>query len=161
MKKVMLFLMVLIFSFGVANAQRTGVIVGAGTIWTDSLGFSTDGGGTDGDNDSSWVFDTRFSHNWYKIIMEGNTNSPVDSVYMRSGSVRYNEAKVPVDTIWGSWIAIKDSAWGDINVMINNTVGKDFLVFSPVMQLWEFGLLNHRGGLVTRNVTLTVQAVKQ
>ena len=161
MKKMMFFLAVLIFNFGVTNAQRTGVEEGAGTIWTDSLGYSTDGGGTDGDNDSSWVMDTKFSSDWYKVFFKGNANSPVDSVYARTGSTQYNEAKTMIDSVWGSWTLVKDSVWGNINTMINNTVGKDFLIFSPVVQLIEFKLLNHRGGLVTRNIEITVQAIKQ
>lgn len=160
MRKVMFFLIVLIFSFGVTNAQRTGVNTGNGTIWSDSLGYSTNGGGTDGDNDSSWVFDTKFAHSWFKVFIKGNANSPVDSAFMRTGSLTYDEAKNIIDTVWGSWLALKDSSWSDVNVMINNTVGKDYLVFCPVVQLLEFGLLNQRGGLVTRNLSITVQAVK-
>lgn len=140
----------------ISFAQTTGKAVGSGYVWTDSLGY-----GSVAASDSVWIINLNFSNGWYRVFFEGNTNSPVDSVYLQLGSIRYNQAKVAVDTVWGSWTTLKDSVWGDINTMVNNTVGKDFLVFSPVAQLARFTLLNDRITLVTRNSVLTLQAVRK
>ena len=153
MKKLILTLVLLT---GYAFGQTNGISVGAGTVWTDTLGYTT----LDETSDSVLTLDTRFSKDWYRIIVDGNANSPVDSFYYQHGTVRYSQAGAPVDTMWGSWGAVKDSAWGDINTMINNSVGKDFLLFSPVHQLLRFTLLNHRGGLAGRNCVITIQAIK-
>ena len=140
-------------------AQTRGTSEGAGYIWTDSLGYqSGDEAGVAAD--SAFIIDVRFSKSWYRIFVAGNANSPVDSFYLQLGSVRYNEGGVAQDTTWGSWTLVKDSVWGDINTMINNVVGKDFLVFSPIAQLMKYALLNDRATLNTRNVVITIQAIK-
>ena len=157
MKKIVLFLIALIFSLGVVYAQTTGEIVGEGAIWTDSLGYTN----LDEDSDSVWVYDMKFAYNWYKIFVEGNANSPVDSFYFRTGSIRYTEAKVETDTVWGSWTPVQDSLFNSIHTMINNSVGKDFLVYTPVAQLVELVLLNTRADLDTRTLVFTIQALKR
>ena len=153
MKKLILAILLLT---GVSFAQTGGVSISGNSIWTDSLGY-----GTVATSDSVWILKNDFSYEWYRIFVEGNANSPVDSFVVQAGTIRYNEkTKAAVDTIWGSFATVKDSAWGSINTMINNTVGKDFTLFNPAAQLLKFSLLNHRGGLVTRNVTITINAKK-
>jgi len=153
MKELILILVLLIAGFTLA--QTKGKQIGGGTVWTDSLGY-----GTVATSDSVWILNTNFAHGWYRIFVEGNANSPVDSFIVQAGTVRYDESRDAQDTIWGSYCALKDSAWGDLNVMINNSVGKDFLMFVPMAQLLRFSLLNHRGGLVTRNSVITINAKK-
>ena len=152
MKKILiLFLLIAGMSF----AQTKGKLVGGGTVWTDSLGY-----GVVATSDSVWILDTNFANEWYRIFIKGNTNSPVDSIIIQAGTVRYSEGKAAIDTVWGSWSTVKDSVWGSINTIINNTVGKDFTLFNPATQLLKFSLLNHRAGLVTRNVAITIDAKK-
>ena len=153
MKKVLLFLILLT---GIGLAQTNGKLVGDGVVWTDSLGYTN----LDETSDSILTIDMNFSKGWINVFVKGNANSPVDSFYVQAGSVRYSQNGVPKDTVWGSWVAIKDSSWTDINTMINNTVGKDFLFFRPVTQLLQFTLLNARANLVTRNCVLTIQGKK-
>ncbi len=149
--------LILMLFTSMAFAQTGGKLVGGGVVWTDSLGYGTAGTAVD---DSVIVLDVNFANSWYKIIVEGNANAQADSFAVQSGSVRYSQGGKAIDTVWGSWMAVKDSAWGDINTMINNTVGKDFLLFSPVVQLLKFTLLNYRAAIPTRNCVITIQAVK-
>ena len=157
--KKLIFLIILLA--GVTLGQTKGKQVSDGTIWTDSLGF-----GTVATSDSVWIFNANFSHDWYRFVVEGNSNSPVDSVKVQAGTIRYTQAGVAVDTMWGSWATLKDSVWNDINTIVNNSVGRDFLLFNPVVQLLKLSLLNewnvavYNGADVTRNVTITIQAVK-
>ena len=145
---------------GLTIAQTTGVMHKGMTIWTDSIGYTN----LSETSDSVLILDTKL-YDWFRIFLAGNTNSQVDSIYAQAGSLRFNESKSQVDTVWGSWVALKDSAWTDTNIMINNSVGKDWLLFSPVTRLLRFALLNERdvavydGALVTRNCVITINAV--
>lgn len=154
MKKLILLALLGIFSIPIF-AQMNGKSVGEGVIWTDSIKYSTSVA------DSSWKINLNFANEWYRIFIKGNANSPVDSVNARLGSITYNEAGRAVDTVWGSWAALKDSSWSDVNTIVNNTVGKDYLLFAPTVQLLELRLLNHRATLPTRVATLTINAVKK
>ena len=169
MKKLILILM--LFA-GISFAQTNGKEIGGGTVWTDSLGYTTypdTAASIDGAfiadsidiSDSVLVIDMNFSQAWYRIFLKGNANAQADSIYYQHGSVRYSQAKAAVDTVWGSWGTVRDSAWTASNIMINNTVGKDFLLFSPIHQLLRFTLLNYRAAIPTRNCVITIQAVKK
>ena len=153
--KKLIFLIIILLA-GLTFGQTNGKQVSNGTIWTDSLGYTN----LNETSDSVLILNANFSHNWYKIIVAGNANAQADSFVVQSGSVRYDQARDAQDTVWGSWMAVKDSAWTDINYMINNTVGKDFLLFSPVVQLLKFTLLNYRAAIPTRNCVITIQAIK-
>ena len=153
MKKLIMFLAILFTGLGIA--QTDGIIRGGGYVWTDSLGY-----GVVATSDSVWIIHTNMLHDWYRFFVEGNANSPVDSFHVEAGAVRYSEGGTQQDTVWGSFIALKDSAWGDVNVVVNNSVGKDYLVFAPMAQLLRFTLDNHRATLVTRNVVITLNGKK-
>ena len=154
MKKLILYLatllgLVLILNYA-SYAQTKGKSVGGGTVWTDSLGYTN----LDETSDSILVMNMNFSKGWIHIFVKGNATAQADSFYVQAGSVRYTQAKVATDTVWGSWAAFKDSAWTDTNIMINNTVGKDYLLFRPITQLLRFTLLNYRAAIPTRNMKL-------
>ena len=153
MKKLIILIMLMA---GFALGQTNGVTVGAGTVWTDTLGYTT----LSETSDSVLILDTRFSKDWYRIFVKGNATSEADSFYVQHGSVRYDQAGTAQDTVWGSWATVKDSAWSDHNTMINNTVGKDFLLFSPIHQLLKFTLLNYRAAEADRNCVISIQAIK-
>ncbi len=154
MKKLVLFLILMV---GVSFAQRERIAaIGNGVVYNDTLSYTT----AAEPSDSMWIIDTKFNNDWYRFFLKGNANSPVDSVYYQHGTINYDQAEVAVDTFWGSWGAVKDSSWTDINTMINNTVGKDFILFSPIHQLLRFAILNHRGSLPTRTIEVTLQATK-
>jgi len=158
MKKLILLVLLMAgFTLGQSSGEPffNGKQIGGGTVWSDTLSYNN-GAGT---SDSVLIFNVNFSHDWYRFIAEGDTNTLADSFYVEHGSVRYDIGGSAVDTIWGSWATVKDSVWGDINTMINNTVGKDFLLFSPVAQLLRFTLLNHRGSSPNRSVRLTIQGI--
>lgn len=154
MKKLILFL--ILFIPLCMQAQTNGKSTGGGYVWTDTLGYTN----LDETEDSILVINMNFSKGWIHIFVEGNATAQADSFYVQAGSVRYTQAGAATDTVWGSWAALKDSAWNDTNIMINNTVGKDFLLFRPVTQLLRFTLLNFRAGIPTRNCVLTIQALR-
>jgi hypothetical protein len=152
------FLIALIFT-GFTMAQSNGQAIGDATIWTDSLGYS--GSDTLVVADSSFILKVDFNNEWYKVFVKGNANSSVDSIYVQAGAVRYNNYGTPLDTVWGSYTTLKDSAWNSVNVIVNNTVGKDYMIYTPVAELLKFQLLNYRAALTTRNVVLTIQALRK
>lgn len=152
MKKLLLFLLLLA---GVTFAQTNGKAIGNASVWTDSLGY-----GVVATSDSVWILKTDFANTWYRLFIKGNANSPVDSIYAQVGSIRYRESGQAVDTVWGSWSTVKDSVWESANTMVNNSVGKDFTLYVPAVQLLKLSLLNHRATLVTRNVVITINATR-
>ena len=158
MKKLILILVLLIAGFTLA--QTKGKEISNAVVWTDTLGYTTLAPTTAVPIDSVWILNTNFAHGWYRLFMKGNANAQADSVVVQVGTVRYDEARDPQDTVWGSWSALKDSAWGDLNVMVNNTVGKDFLMFVPMAQLLKFTLLNYRAAIPNRNCVITINAIK-
>ena len=137
-------------------AQTAGKLVGGGTVWTDSLGY-----GVVATSDSVWILNVNFAYDWFRIFVKGNANDAVDSIGLQAGSVRYNESRAAVDTVWGSYSTVKDSVWDSINIMVNNSTGKDFTLFNPSVQLLKFSLLNYRALLTTRNVTITINATRK
>lgn len=154
MKKIiLLFVMTLA---GIAFSQSTGVVEGNGVIWTDSLGYTKYAE----TKDSVWILKTNFLYNDYRIFIKGNANTTVDSLRCYSGTIRYRENKTPVDTIWGSQIALKDSAGNTVYTIINNTVGKDYTMTRPATQLFKIALLNYRAAKPLRNTVLTINAGK-
>ena len=159
MKTFFAILILSISLIGIGNAQSNGLPIGDATIWTDSLGYS--GSDTLVVADSVFIIKPDFNNEWYRVFVKGDANSSVDSIYIQAGAIRYSNVGTAIDTVWGSYSTLKDSAWGSINVIVNNSVGKDFTIFNPVTQLLKFGLLNYREALPTRNVTLTIQALRR
>jgi len=129
-------------------AQINGVQHGQGTIRSDSVYF---GAGT-ATVDSVKIYDFRFANYWYSIVFEGNANSPVDSVIITKGTLRFNDAGVLQDTVWGNQINWKDSTWTDVNTLINNTVGVHYTAFEPVVNLLKIEFLNAWANLNTRKL---------
>ena len=156
MKQLLAILILSISLIGIGNAQTGGKSIGDASIWTDSLGF-----GSVATSDSVWILDTGFSNDWYRIFIEGNANSAVDSIIVQAGTVRYSQAKAPIDTLWGSYATLKDSAWESVNVIVNSAVDSDYTLFNPAAQLLKFSLMNYREALITRNVTITVNATRK
>ncbi len=152
----MKYLIMFLILTGLTFAQTGGKLVGDGAVWTDSLGYTN----LDETSDSVLILETRH-YNWFKIFLDGNSNAQADSLYLQSGSFVWSEVDTVADTVWGSWAALKDSAWTDTNIMINNTVGKHYLLFDPVSDLLRFTLLNYRAAIPTRNCRITIKAVKQ
>jgi len=156
MKKLFATLILSILLIGGLNAQTGGVAIGNATVWTDSLGY-----GEVAASDSVWILNVGFANEWYRIFLEGNANSSVDSVAVQTGSVRYNEAKTAVDTVWGSYTGVKIAAGTYVVRMVNTSLGADFILDAPPIQLLKFSLMNHRASLTTRNVTITINATRK
>ena len=149
MKKIIFAVLLLA---GISFGQTTGISEGDGNIWTDSLYYGVPG-------DSVWILQTNFAHNEYRFFLKGNANSPVDSIGLQLGSVRYNNGGIPIDTVWGSYTGLTVAA-GTVAVrMVNTSGGVDFLLKSSA-QLLKISLLNHRATLATRKITLTMNARK-
>ena len=158
MKKLILAL--LLFT-GFAFAQTREYRLNNGSVWTDTLGYTN----VDQTKDSVLILDVGLRFNWFRVAFEGNGNSPVDSLYVQAGYVRYSSVpgtrQTAQDTIWGSWLPVQDSLFNSIHVMINNSVGKDFLIYTPLAHLLRFSILNTRLDLVTRDCVITINAIKR
>ena len=156
MNRILLFFFV--FSL-TCFAQSYGIIMTSKVItWTDSLQYQTD---AVAGKDSVWVVPINFRCDMFRVYLDANSNSPVDSVGIELGARVYNTSNVCVDTTWGSYIAVKDSGWNTLNVLVNKSTGKDYsLYFMPPVDLMKFTLLNYRAAVPTRKVRVTLQGTK-
>jgi len=150
MKKLILFLILLT---GAVFAQSNGKIVGGGFVWSDSLYYENDADGGDSTN----IYNMNFNHDNYQIIFEGASDSTADSSIATLGTVRYSDYGVPIDTIWGNQIGVKDSSGTVVNTMINNTIGTHY-IFSLPVQLLKIELINTVTPDDDRKVDYIIQA---
>ena len=156
MKNILLFILLFAgFTVAQENAKLINVETG-GYVLTDSLGYTN----LDETSDSVIVLNMNFTKSKIRIFVTGNANTTLDSIHVRQGSYIYNTSGTVVGTTYGSWASLSDSAGTATNIIINNTVGKDYTLKSSVVQLLQFVLMNHRPTLVTRNVQITIQAIK-
>ena len=160
MKKILSIVLILLavcsFSFG----QSNGLVMTSKVItWTDSLGYS--GSDTLTVADSVWIIPVNYRADYFRIYLDANSNSAVDSIGVELGARVYTSAGVCTDTTWGSYTAIKDSGLNTLNVMVNNEGGKDYTLWNlPPVDLMKLSLLNYRVAVLTRNVRVTVQGTK-
>jgi len=156
MKHLLLFLLLTISVLG----QTTGKFVGSSMVITDSLRYVTTGTA-----DSVMIVDLGFNFNWVRIFVQGNANDPVDSIGVKFGTIRYRPETggsrmfVPVDTVWGGYVPLKDLTWETTNTIVNSSAGKDYFILAPKPQLIWIGLLNFR--VAPRTSTITIQATKE
>jgi hypothetical protein len=151
-----LFLFILV---GVSNAQQKGYAIGDVTVWTDSLGFSDSAPVNTAD--SVFILKPDFAYESFRILLEGNANSSVDSIAIQVGAITYNNYNKAVDTLWGSYTGVKIAAGTIVVRLVNTTAGADFTLETPPVQYLKFSLMNYRSALTTRNVYLTVQGIKR
>lgn len=158
MKKLLLLIMFgLLFVTNVYS--QTPIDIGDnGTVWNDSLYC---GGTTIGD--SVYIIDLNMEYEWVKIFLEGDTNSPVDSLALREGTNVYsNLIGQPTNTyIWGSLASLRDSSDTKSTTMVNNTTGKSFTLWDPPMTVYKLYFLNYWGTATTRNCTFSIVAKKK
>lgn len=157
MKRLILIMAILTpLSFAQMNGKW--VIDGSFRTYTDSLQYQTD---VVASKDSVWILSFNWNPDAVRIYIKGNSNNPVDSIGVQFGYDVYNESGTVVATQYGSWTALKDSAWNTVSTIVNNTVGKDYAVYQfPSYGKLKFTLRNHRGTLTTRKAQITVQAWK-
>lgn len=158
--KKLLVLFALLFVTNV-YAQTPIEIGDFGVVYNDSIYCL----GTVAGGDSIYEFDLNFEAEWVKIFIEGDANDPVDSIVMKEGIYKYsnltgNPSGGTNPVLWGSLVALKDSAQANTNVMINNTVGKSYTLWNPPMGVYKLYFLNDWTVLKTRNATFSV-AVKK
>lgn len=156
MKKIIL-LIVLLTTLAYSQSGGKWIIDYKCRTYTDSLQFKTD---VDTTKDSVWNLTMTFNPKTVKIFIKGNSNSTADSISVQFGYDVYNELGTSiVETNWGCQTSVKDSAWNTVNVLVNNTTGKDYTLFNlPAFNKLKFSLLNYRAAVPTRKVQLTVQA---
>ena len=156
MKKLLSIIILSISLIGIGNAQTTGKLVSNGTVWSDSLGY-----GSVATSDSVLILDVNFVYESYRIFLEGNANSSVDSVAVQVGSVGYNESLAAVDTVWGSYTGLKIAAGTYAVRMVNTATGADFILADAPIQLLKFSLMNYRAALLTRNVRIIINGLRK
>ena len=99
--------------------------------------------------------------NLAEVFIEGNSNSPVDTIVFRSGGKIYGNTTLAVsDTSWGSDTPLKDSTGTIINIIVNQSTGKHFFIYEPLLDLIEARLTNYRAEDPTRSVTITIKTKK-
>lgn len=154
MKKLFLFL----FIPFILSAQSW-IPQGNGYTYTVTIKY---GGAATSDSIENVDFDMQYGE-LASMWVIGNSNDPVDSFYVKTGGKSILVSGVtPDDTAWGGYATLKDSA-GNIQsglAIVNNTTGKRFWFFEPVLDVLEFGLLNHRGTLATRSITFVLKTKK-
>ena len=155
MKILTLILLLAIASIGFA--QSGGIIITSkASVFADSLQYEVSD--TLNQKDSVYIINTNLKFEYARIIIKGSANSPVDSLGIQLGGIRYNNDGTAIDTLWGSFVSLKDSAWNTVQTIVNNTVGKDYSLYTmPVFQLMKVSILNHRATLVTRKLDILVE----
>lgn len=157
MKKILVLFLVMIVSY-LSFAQREIQMTSKDYVWTDSLQYQND---AVAGKDSVWIIPVNFRAGSFRIYLDGNANSPVDSISIELGAIVYEDDGDKVDTTWGSAIAVKDSAWNTLQTLVNKSTSKDYSsYFMPPVELMRLSLLNHRGTAVTRKVRVTVHGTK-
>jgi len=154
--KALFAILLSVIMIGSINAQTTGKLVSNGTVWSDSLGY-----GSVATSDSVLILDVNFVYESYRIFLEGNANSSVDSVAVQVGSVGYNESLAAVDTVWGSYTGLKIAAGTYAVRMVNTATGADFILADAPIQLLKFSLMNYRAALLTRNVRIIINGLRK
>lgn len=150
-----LVLIMILFISGLSYNQTLTNVGNGGRIITDSLYY-----GTPGDSVTIYNFETDYTS--LRIIIKGNANATADTIAIREGTIRYDNNNNPIDTIWGSLVALKDSAFNTTNFVINNTLGKSFSLYTlPVGTLYKFYLTNYRATVPTRKVHYAIIGRKE
>jgi hypothetical protein len=154
MKKVFILITLLLAT---SAFSQTPIELGKfGTVYNDSIYC----GGT-AIGDSVYEFSLDFECEWMKVFIEGDANSPVDSIIFQEGSRKYSnltqhESGGVNPVMWGSYCTFKDSALNTVNVLVNNTVGKSWTLWNPPMSDYKIYFANHWGTLPTRNATFSI-----
>lgn len=156
MKKLIITIAILLLSI-VSFAQTPHDIGKFGTQWNDSLYC----GGTVA-GDSVYTIDLNLEYEWVKIFVKGNANNTVDSLALREGApTRSNLTGQPTGTtIWGSLVALKDSALNTINVMVNDATGKSFTIWNPAIGTYKLYFTNYWATNKTRKMSFVIIAKK-
>ena len=147
----------LLFLLTISISAQSWIPQGNGYTYSFDLKY---GGSATSDSIAHIDFDLQYG-NITTIIVEGNANDPVDSIYIRYGAKQIDSyGSAPSDTIWGSYAALKDSSGKIVNVIVNQSTGKHFFIYEPALDVLEIGLLNHRPTLDDRKVELTIKTRK-
>lgn len=152
MKKILLTLLLA----GITYSQSW-IPQGSGFTFTMTLAYSNAGA-----SDSVETADLDLQYgDMVEIWVLGNSNATGDSIRIRSGAKSYLVAgATPDDTVYGSAMALKDSAGNIQNTIVNNTVGKHYWIYEPLADVLRFELINYRAAVPTRSVTLVIKTRK-
>lgn len=159
MKKLIITIAILLLS--IASFAQTPHQFGngkTGTQWNDSLYC----GGTVA-GDSVYTIDLNLEYEWMKIFIKGNANNTVDSLKITEGAPTFSNLTLQPtgETIWGSYVALKDSGLNTVNVMVNNTVGKSFTLWNPAIGTYKMEFLNYWATNKTRKMSFVIIAKKK
>lgn len=149
---------VLVLLFSAISLAQTLVPQGNGYTYTFDIKY----GGAATQDSVEWLDLNLDYGDLVQFWVEGNANSSVDSIYVRSGAKDISSyGTAPADTVWGNYATLGDSVYGSISSpIVNSARGKHFFLKQPVIDMLEFGLLNYRGALPTRSVTIVMKIKK-
>ena len=151
MKKLLLFL----FIPFILSAQNW-IPQGSGYTYTITIKY---GGTATSDSVENVDLDLQYG-DLTSIFVEGNANG-TDSIMVRAGAKSFLVSGITAsDTVWGSYVPLKDSSGTVVNTIVNNTVGKHYWISEPNQDVLQFQLKNYRAALITRSVTLVIKTKK-
>ena len=152
MKKLFLIL----FAFTIQLSAQNWIPQGNGYTYTVTIKY---GGVATSDSIENVDLDLQYG-DFTSIFVEGNANG-TDSVVVRAGAKSFLVAGITAsDTVWGSYVPLKDSSGTVVNTIVNNTVGKHYWISEPNQDVLQFQLINYRAALATRSVTLVIKTKK-
>lgn len=135
-------------------SAQTWIPQGSGYTFTMTLAYATSVAGSDSVETAD--LDLQYG-DMVEIWIKGNSNVS-DSIGIRSGAKSILVAgATPSETIYGSFVALKDSNGSIQNTIVNNTVGKHYWLFEPLADVLRFQILNYRAAYPTRSVTLVIK----
>ena len=131
--------------------------MGGGVSWGDSVYY----GGGSAAGDSVKLYRVNLRHTWYSIIFQGNANTTTDSIIVTKGATIRNHSGDSTGFYWGNQISWKDSVWGGVNTLINNTIGVHYTAFEPVVEFIKIEFLNDFATDSDRKLRYVLQAIKR
>ena len=144
---------------GISLAQTTGIMVGDGMIWSDSLTTI----GATAVSDSVYEIDMNYAYSFPTITVVDTGTSITDSIKVYKGRYTYVSSRGTVlDTIWNSdALPVKDNIWGnDTTLVAGAGKTKTYTILDPSIRLLK--VLRVNAQVVPRTkVEIIIEAIKQ
>jgi len=156
MKKLILILM--LFA-GISFAQTTGIMVGDGMMWSDSLKTYS----ATATSDSVYEIDMNYAYSFPTITVVDTGTSITDSVKIYKGRYTYVSSRgTPVDTVWNTEASpVKDNIWGnDTTLVVGAGKTRTYTILDPSIRLLRVLRVNAQVVAGTKT-DIIIEAIKQ
>ena len=155
MKKLII-LLVLIAGFTLA--QTTGMMVGDGMIWSDSLTTYSAASASD----SVYEIDMNYAYSYPTITVVDTGTSITDSIKVYKGRYTYASSRgTVIDTIWNiDALPVKNNIWGADTTLVGAGTVRTYTILDPSIRLLRVLRVNSQvvAGI---KMEIIIEAIKQ